>query len=38
MPNREFDITKITDYLYISAWPVDRDAKEIEDFGIRLIL
>ena len=38
MANRELDISKITDYLYISAWPVDGDAREIQDFGIRLIL
>ncbi len=32
------DISQITDYLYISAWPRGEHAGEIRDLGVRLIL
>ena len=32
------DISPITDYLYISAWPRGEHAGEIRDLGVRLIL
>ena len=34
----KLDISKITDYLYISAWPKAEHAGEIEGLNIRLIL
>lgn len=35
---RVADISPITDYLYISAWPRGRHALEIRGLGVRLIL
>jgi hypothetical protein len=32
------DISQITDYLYLSAWPEGEHANEISELGIRLIL
>ena len=34
----KLDISKITDYLYISAWPKPENAGEIESLNISLIL
>ena len=36
--NSSHDITRITDYLYISAWPQGEHADGIRDLDIRLIL
>lgn len=32
------DVSQITDYLYLSAWPRGEHAQEIREMGIRLIL
>ncbi len=38
MANSSPDISQITDYLYLSAWPEGEHADEIRELGIRLIL
>jgi protein tyrosine phosphatase (PTP) superfamily phosphohydrolase (DUF442 family) len=38
MSNREFIISKITEYLFISAWPLEKDADKIKELGIRMVL
>jgi hypothetical protein len=39
MPSNAFtDVSQITEYLYLSAWPRGEHAQEIKEMGIRLIL
>jgi hypothetical protein len=39
LPSKAFtDVSQITEYLYLSAWPRGEHAREIREMGIRLIL
>ena len=38
MGSKKFDISQITDYLYISVYPVSRNAADLQTLGIGLIL
>ena len=38
MKNKSADISQVTDYLYISAWPQGEHSEEIVALGVRLVL